>query len=193
MNNPTPILETSRLLLRKWQQHDVAPFAAMNQCPQVMEHFPNTLTPEESANAIKAFNAEIAQQGFGLFACELKTTAQFIGFVGLHIPPFHAHFTPCVEIAWRLAQPFWGQGYATEAARAVLQFGFEQCKLTEIVSFTVLANTRSRRVMEKLGMQHNPRDDFDHPKLPIDHPLAKHVLYRLSYKDYKPLCPNYPK
>lgn len=179
-----PVLETPRLILRKWQKYDLEPFAAMNQCPQVMEYFPSPLSRDESEDFIKICNAEIAQQGFGLFACVLKECLQFIGFVGLHIPSFKTRFTPCVEIGWRLAQPFWGQGYATEAAHAVLQFGFEQCKLTEIVSFTTVKNVRSRRVMEKLGMQHDVRDDFNHPGLPVEHPLCKHVLYRIAARDF---------
>jgi len=186
-----PFIQTARLRLRDWQPDDLAPFAAMNQCPEVMAHFPAPLTLAESKKSMQAFQQEIAQHGFGLFVCELAATAEFMGFVGLHIPTFEAAFTPCVEIGWRLAQQFWDQGYATEAARAVLQFGFEQSKLAEILSFTVPDNQRSRRVMEKIGMHYCPKEDFYHPRLPREHRLAKHVLYRLSYKDY--LCLNYPK
>jgi RimJ/RimL family protein N-acetyltransferase len=106
--------------------------------------------------------------------------ADFIGFVGLSVPTFEAHFTPCVEIGWRLAQEHWGQGYATEAARAAIDFGFQKFELSEIVSFTVPDNLRSRAVMERIGMTRSPADDFDHPALPENHPLRRHVLYRKS-------------
>jgi RimJ/RimL family protein N-acetyltransferase len=104
--------------------------------------------------------------------------APFIGFVGLSVPRFEAHFTPCVEIGWRLAYEYWGRGYATEAARAVLDFGFQQLALREIVSFTTTANLRSRAVMERIGMTRTPADDFDNPGVPAGHALRRHVLYR---------------
>ena len=109
----------------------------------------------------------------------MKSTGEFIGYVGLAVPGFEAHFTPCVEIGWRLATPYWNLGLATEGARAVLDYAFSTVGLNEVVSFTVPANVRSRRVMEKLGLTHNPSDDFDHPRLPPDHPLRRHVLYRI--------------
>ena len=110
----------------------------------------------------------------------VRAVASFVGFVGLAIPRFEAHFTPCVEIGWRVASEYWNRGYASEAARAVLAFGFETLQLEEIVSFTVPGNFRSRRVMEKIGMKHNAADDFDHPLLPEGHPLRQHVLYRIA-------------
>ncbi len=180
--------ETERLILRDWQEEDITPFAAMNQDPRVMECFPNTLTEIETRALVERIKVHIKQHGFGLYVCVLKGTQEFIGFVGLSVPNFTAHFTPCVEIGWRLAFPYWNKGYATEAAGAVLKMGFEQYHLKEIVSFTVVANQRSRHVMEKLGMTHNVADDFDHPNVSIQHPLCRHVLYRLSNYSWRELC-----
>ena len=104
----------------------------------------------------------------------------FLGFIGLFVPEFDAHFTPAVEIGWRLASEHWGKGLAAEGARGALRYGFETLRLEEVVSFTAPANLRSRRVMEKLGMSHNPADDFDHPRLPEGHALRRHVLYRIK-------------
>jgi ribosomal-protein-alanine N-acetyltransferase len=122
--------------------------------------------------------AHMAQHGFGFFAVELRDTGELIGLAGLSHVPFEAHFTPCVEIGWRLAAAHWNRGLATEAARECLRYGFEHLALAEVVAFTVPANQRSRRVMEKLGMTRNAADDFDHPRLPEGHPLRRHVLYR---------------
>jgi RimJ/RimL family protein N-acetyltransferase len=144
-----------------------------------MEHFPALLSPDETDARIARIQAHFDQHGFGLWAVEIPGVTPFAGFVGLTVPPFDAPFTPCVEIGWRLAAEFWGQGYATEGAKAALAFGFESLGLDEIVSFTVPANTRSRRVMEKIGMTHDPREDFDHPLLPENHALRRHVLYRI--------------
>jgi RimJ/RimL family protein N-acetyltransferase len=143
-----------------------------------MEHFPAVLTRVESDAFAARIRAELAERGFGLWAVEAPGVAPFIGFTGLAVPRFAAHFTPCVEIGWRLAREHWGRGYAPEAARAALAFGFERLGLAEIVSFTALGNARSRRVMEKLGMTHDPAGDFEHPGLPPGHPLRRHVLYR---------------
>jgi RimJ/RimL family protein N-acetyltransferase len=122
--------------------------------------------------------SELAERGFGLWAVEVPGVAPFIGFTGLSVPHFEAPFTPCVEIGWRLAREHWGCGYAPEAARAALSFGFERLGLAEIVAFTAAGNARSRRVMEKIGMTHDPADDFEHPSLPAGHRLRRHVLYR---------------
>ena len=172
------ILETQRLILRPWQASDREPFARMNADPRVMEYFPKVLTAEESNAAVDSIEAHFDRKGFGLFAAELRSSGAFIGFTGLWTPSFEAHFTPCVEIGWRLAFEYWGQGLATEGAREALRFGVETLSLPEIVSFTTVTNTRSRRVMEKIGLTHNPADDFDHPALPEGHPLRRHVLYR---------------
>lgn len=173
-------LRTRRLLLRPWKKRDRAPFAALNADPRVMEFFPRTLTRKESDGLIVRIEEHVRERGFGLWAVEVRGGPAFIGFVGLWTPSFEAHFTPCVEIGWRLAFDAWGKGYATEAARAALDFGFEELGLDEIVAFTVTGNLRSRRVMEKLGMRHDPRDDFDHPRIDEGHPLRRHVLYRLE-------------
>jgi RimJ/RimL family protein N-acetyltransferase len=149
-----------------------------------MEHFPALLTPEESEAAVARIEAHFNQHGFGLWAVEITGLTPFAGFVGLCVPRFEAHFTPCIEIGWRLAAEYWGRGFATEGARAALAFGFKSLRLEEIVSYTVPANLRSRRVMEKLGMTHQPGGDFDHPLLPAGHRLSRHVLYRLSRADF---------
>jgi RimJ/RimL family protein N-acetyltransferase len=173
-------ITTDRLCLRRWRPSDRAPFAALNGDPRVMEYFPSTMSREESDALVTSIEAHFERHGFGLWAVEIPTVVPFAGFIGLAIPRFTAHFTPCVEIGWRLAAEQWGHGYATEGARAVLRFGFETLGLREIVSFTVPANRRSRRVMGRIGMRHNPVDDFDHPALPEDHPLRRHVLYRCA-------------
>jgi len=181
-----PELQTDRLYLRHWRASDREPFAALNADPRVMEHFPAPLSREESDALAARIESHFEQHGFGLWAVEIVGAAPFAGFIGLSIPRFEAHFTPCVEIGWRLASEYWGYGYATEGARAVLAFGFEQLQLAEIVSFTVPDNLRSRRVMERLGMIRIPADDFDHPVLPKGHPLRRHVLYRLARPEPQP-------
>jgi RimJ/RimL family protein N-acetyltransferase len=173
-------LRTGRLLLRGWRDSDLASFAALNADPTVMEHMPALLSREESDAMAARIRDHFARHGFGLWALEVPGVTDFAGFVGLSIPTFQAPFTPCVEVGWRLARTHWGHGYATEAAREALRFGFERLGLEEIVSFTVPANLRSRQVMERLGMHHTPAEDFDHPRLPEHHPLRRHVLYRLS-------------
>lgn len=172
-------IETDRLLLRQWQESDREPFAVMNADARVMEFFPGTLSRQDSDALMDRINANFRQLGFGLFAAELRRDRCFIGYVGLSVPAFSAHFTPCVEIGWRISADYWGQGLATEGAREVVRYAFDAVGLEELVSFTVPANIRSRRVMEKLNMTRMPTDDFDHPNLPEHHPLRRHVLYRL--------------
>jgi RimJ/RimL family protein N-acetyltransferase len=167
-------------MLRRWRPEDREPFAAMNADPRVMEHFPKLLSREESGAFVERIEAHLDEYGFAHWAVELPGVAPFIGFIGLSVPQFEAAFTPCVEVGWRLAAEHWGRGYAIEGARAAVEFGFGQLGLKEIVSFTVPANVRSRRVMEKLGMTHDPADDFEHPRLPPGHALRRHVLYRLQ-------------
>lgn len=174
------MITTERLLLRPWRPSDRAPFAALNADPRVMECFPRPLTTAESDAMVDRIEAHFAEKGFGLWAVEVPGVAAFIGFIGLSTPRFTAHFTPCVEIGWRLAHTHWGHGYATEGAKAALAYGFQTLKLPEIVAMTAVTNQRSRRVMEKLGMTHNSADDFDHPLLPAGHPITPHVLYRAS-------------
>lgn len=173
-------IATPRLLLRPWRDGDLAPFAAMGTDPRVMEFLPKRLTRSESDALAARIRGHFDTHGYGLWAVEIPGSAEFIGFVGLSIPTFEAPFTPCVEIGWRLAADHWGQGYATEAAREALDFGFQRLGLAEIVSFTVPANRRSRAVMERLGMTYSRADDFDHPLLPEGHPLRRHVLYRIA-------------
>jgi len=178
--SPDASLRTERLVLRHWRDSDVEPFDALNTDDDVMALMPSTLSFAESAAFVTRIREHFAQHGFGLWAVEVLGAADFIGFVGLSVPRFSAPFTPCVEIGWRLARPFWGSGYATEAARAALAFGFTTASLQEIVSFTTHTNVRSRSVMKRLGMTRDGRDDFQHPSLPEGHPLRPHVLYRLS-------------
>ena len=173
-------LSTPCLLLRRWRHEDRLPFAHLNADPRVMEFFASPLTQEESNALADRIETHFAQQGFGFWAIELVGIALFVGFVGLAVPRITAHFTPCVEIGWRLAHEVWGQGIAIEAAQAALRYGFETLQLNEIVAYTVPANLRSRRVMEKLGMTHYADDDFDHPLLPEGHRLRRHVLYRIG-------------
>lgn len=172
-------LQTPRLVLRQWRDDDLAPFAALNADPEVMRHYPSVLTRAESDAWVFGARALIAARGWGLWAVEIVDGAPFIGFVGLAQPRFEAHFTPAVEIGWRLAREHWGRGYATEGASAAVAFAFDALGLDEIVSFTTVANDRSRRVMERLGMTHDPSDDFEHPLLAPGDPLRPHVLYRL--------------
>jgi 3-dehydroquinate dehydratase/shikimate dehydrogenase len=172
------LIETDRLIIREWQESDFEPFAKLTADPRVMEFFPSTLTRAESDAQINLMIEKNQKNGFCFWATELKSTQEFIGFVGLNIPGFQTHFTPCVEIGWRLAYEHWGKGYAPEGAVACLNYGFEKLDLQEIVAFTTNNNLKSRRVMEKTGMTYDPKDDFDHPKLAENHPLRKHVLYR---------------
>jgi RimJ/RimL family protein N-acetyltransferase len=171
------MLQTARLILRRWQPADRPTFARLNADPRVMEFYPNVLTRAESDAGADRIERHFAEHGFGLWAVELPEVAPFIGFVGLQVPRFSAHFTPCVEIGWRLDPEFWGRGYATEGASAALAFGFEFLKLDEIVAMTVPANRRSRAVMERLGMTRDPADDFDNPL--VEGALKRHVLYRI--------------
>lgn len=172
-------MQTDRLLLRRWREQDLIPFAQMNADPVVMEYFPSILSAAESAALAKRIEECFAQRGYGLWAVEVPGQAPFIGFVGLWPVRPDVPFAPAVEVGWRLAHDFWGHGYATEAAQAAIAFGFQELGLQEIVSYTAKVNTRSRRVMEKLGMSRDPTEDFEHPLLPQDSRLRRHVLFRL--------------
>ncbi|MEQ8789217.1 MAG: GNAT family N-acetyltransferase [Pirellulaceae bacterium] len=171
-------IHSERLLLRRWRDEDRAPFARLNADARVVEFLPGPMSRQESDALVDRIEAHFDKHGFGLWAVEAPGEAPLIGFIGLAVTRFEAHFTPAVEIGWRLDADHWGRGYATEGARAALQFGFETLTLDEIVSFTVPHNARSRRVMEKIGMSHRESDDFDHPLLAEGHPLRRHVLYR---------------
>ena len=177
-HSATPLLTTARLRLRDWRDSDLPLFARLNADPLVMAFMAKCLSREESDASVGRIREHFDRQGFGLWAVENIDGAEFIGFTGLSIPRFTASFTPCVEVGWRFAADQWGRGYATEAARACLAFGFDQLGLPEIVSFTTAANFRSRRVMERIGMTRDAANDFEHPSLPAGHPLRPHVLYR---------------
>jgi RimJ/RimL family protein N-acetyltransferase len=172
------ILATPRLRLRPWRESDLEPFAVMNADPRVMEHLSGVKSREESDAQAARIIAKFASRGWGLWAVEVAGGAPFIGFTGLAVPDFEAHFTPCTEIGWRLAHDAWGRGYATEAARAVLACGFAALGLEEIVSFTAVTNKRSAAVMERLGMR--CAGEFDHPRFAEGNPIRRHVLYRIA-------------
>ena len=175
-------MKTERLILRRWTEADIEPFARLNKDPVVMEHFPSTLTFEQSLASYQRFQKHFEKYGWGLWAVEVPGLCPFIGFIGLNTVEFTAPFTPAVEIGWRLAKEHWRRGYATEGALRVLAYAFETAKLDEVVSFTTTTNIASQAVMKKIGMHHDPKDDFDHPRLPIGHKLSRHVLYRLKNK-----------
>ena len=175
------MIETERLLLLPWRKEDRGPFAAINADPKVRRFFPSLLSREESDASVDAQESMYSRHGFCLFATELRETSSFIGCIGLQGMTFEIPGVaqPAFEIGWRLTPEMWGQGLATEGARAVLRFALERQRLSEVVAITVPANLPSRRVMEKLGMTHDPQDVFDHPKIPAGHPLQRHVLYRI--------------
>lgn len=177
-------LRTDRLLLRHWREEDREPFAALNDDPAVMEHFPHHLTPEQSDAMADRIGAFLDEHGWGLWAVEVLDTGRFIGFTGLAVPRFEEHFTPCVEVGWRLARDGWGHGYATEAARAGVAHGFTELGLEEIVAMVVPANDRSQSVMRKLGMTRDVEADFDHPLVEEGSPVRRHRLYRLSREEW---------
>lgn len=172
------ILETPRLRLRQWQDSDYAPFARLNADPQVMQFMLACMDEQASNASADKFRQLITEQGWGMWAVECKANQTFIGFVGLYRTNAAVPCLPCVEIGWRLAGEHWGKGYATEAARAALCFGFEVLQLPEIVAFTAVINQRSQAVMERLGMQRDLHT-FQHPNVPIGNPLREHCLYRL--------------
>jgi RimJ/RimL family protein N-acetyltransferase len=170
------MLTPPSLTLRQWRDDDLEPFAEMSVDPEVMRYLPSPLTRDEAAATIARLRAAIAERGWGLWAVDVE--GELAGWTGLNPPSWTAHFTPCVEVGWRLRRKFWGRGIATAAAREAVRYGFENLQLPEIVSFTVLANERSWRVMERLGFTRDPAEDFDHPRLPEGHPLRRHILYR---------------
>jgi RimJ/RimL family protein N-acetyltransferase len=182
---PTEVARSGRIVLRHWDDADHAPFAAMCADPRVMEHFPKLLSRDESELLATRIRQAMIDKGFGMWALEIPGVTRYAGFVGLSRPFFEAHFTPCVEVGWRLMADYWGHGYATEAARAALRVGFRDLGFDEIVSMTIPANVRSRNVMQKLGMHRDPADDFDHPNLLGDDRLRRHVLYRLGRAEWE--------
>jgi RimJ/RimL family protein N-acetyltransferase len=180
IEQPEPRLTTRRLVLRRWRDSDRPQFAAMNADPQVMEHFPSPMTRLESDTLVDRIEAGFAERGFGLWAVQVARGGEFIGFTGLAVPRFEAHFTPAVEIGWRLARSSWGHGYATEAALRVLEFAFKEVGLAEVVSFTSVDNLRSQAVMKRIGMTRDSAEDFDHPALDRGHRLSRHGLWRIT-------------
>ncbi len=181
-----PELTTARLLLRRWRETDLVPFAAMNADPEVMSHLGGPVGRTASDVLVGRFLQKWDEEPrFGFWAVELATERRFIGFVGLNRPDFSVPPAPCVEIGWRIARADWGRGYATEAAAACLAHGLETLILPEIVSFTVPDNTRSRRVMERIGMTHDRGGAFDHPLVPAESPHRRHVLYRITQADWQ--------
>lgn len=180
-------IKTQRLLLRQWGEEDLEPFAAMNADPRVMEYFPSVKSLEESREEYEAILEQFKNHDYGWWAISVIDGPDFIGVVGLKHVNFEAPFTPAVEIGWRLQFDYWGKGYATEGALASLKYGFETLKLKEVVSFTAVQNMRSRAVMERIGMHHDPKDDFDHPRLPEGHLLRRHVLYRIRAPEWQPI------
>jgi RimJ/RimL family protein N-acetyltransferase len=173
-------LRTERLLLRSWRPDDREPFAALNADPAVMEHFPSVLSRAESDALVDRIEARFDEHGWGLWAVEVPGVAPFIGFVGLAPQGAELPFGPAVEVGWRLARSAWGMGYATEGGRAALRCGADGFGIGDFVSMTAKANLRSQGVMRRLGMTYDPRDDFDHPRIPAGHPLRRHVLYRIT-------------
>ena len=169
--------DVPHVFLRQWQQSDLASLIALNSDPEVMKFFPRTLSASESREMLVRLQRGIAEQGWGLWAVEVAGVCA--GFTGLARPTFQAHFTPCVEIGWRLRCEYWGKSIAFAAARQALDFAFTHLKLAEVVSFTSTANVRSQRLMQRLGFSHTAADDFLHPALAENDSLCPHVLYRL--------------
>ncbi|TYC72397.1 GNAT family N-acetyltransferase [Stappia sp. BW2] len=186
MTDASFLLETERLLLRPWKNEDLEPFAELCADPEVMRFFPEVLTREKSDLLVSRCREKTANDGFSMAPVEVKATREFLGFVGLNVPAYAAPlpFDPCVEIGWRLKRSAWGKGYASEAAREWLRFGFETIGLEEIVAFTIPDNLPSQKVMKRIGMTRDLEGDFLHTSLPADHPIAKHVLYRLKRSDW---------
>lgn len=179
-----PILYTDRLIMRPWKSSDLYPFAEMNADPKVMEFYTNTLTFQETSALVEKFCKQFEEKGYGFWAIEAPKIANFIGYIGLNYWDLGTKFSPCIDIGWRLATPYWGKGYATEGAKAALQYGFEVLNISEIVSMATVGNTRSHQVMKRLGMRTDSSENFEHPKLPKGHPLSWRVLYRLNCTEW---------
>lgn len=178
------IIETARLILRTWEKEDAEAYFQINQDPKVIEFLRGPLSMDQVNEFIPAVNKHHEKHGYTLWAVELKQTGELMGFIGLNYIDWESHFTPAVEIAWRLGSQYWGKGYATEGAKASLEYGFKKCHLKEIVSFTAPVNVRSSRVMEKIGLKRDMKGDFAHPKLLASHPLSQQILYRLTVDEY---------
>jgi ribosomal-protein-alanine N-acetyltransferase len=177
------IFKTERLGLTTWHKSYLEPFAQMNGDAEVMRFFPQCLTTEETEHLIRRINQHFASHGFGLFAVEKLSTNEFIGFTGFMKPGFKSFFTPCIEIGWRIKKSEWNQGYATEAAKGCMAYGFDILQFEEVYSFTSVLNLTSERVMQKTGMK--KVGSFNHPALPAHHPLSEHVLYKIERQDWQ--------
>jgi ribosomal-protein-alanine N-acetyltransferase len=177
-------LETERLLLRQWRNEDLPNMASINADPEVMKYFPKLLSRQESNSAVDKFKSLISNNGWGFWAVESTRDRTFIGLVGLHKPAYALPFGPCVEIGWRLARDCWGQGYATEAGTACLDFAFGELELHEVFAFTSVTNMKSRAVMERLDME-NLKANFDHPTVPLNSPLREHVVYKIDSRKWR--------
>ncbi len=179
------ILETSRLVLRQWEERDIEPFAAMNADPRVMEYFPKLLTRDEVKSMIQnRLTKHFEEKGYGLWCAELKSIKECVGFIGIQVPQFEAHFNPKIEIGWRLAHKVWGQGLAGEGARKVLEYSFGPLQMTEMLAMASRINLRSQSVMKKLGMSYVPEFDFEHPKLELGSSIRPHVTYRIRADEF---------
>lgn len=172
------VTETERLIIRHYKEEDLPAFIEMNADEKVMEHFPNSLSEEESRAMFERLNTRLDETGKSFWAVELKENNDYIGFIGLSEPNFEANFMPCTEIGWRLRSKYWGKGYATEGSKACLQVGWDQFGLGEIVSFAVTGNLPSIHVMRKLGMIYDK--NFIHPQLQQWPEIEECVLYRVS-------------
>lgn len=179
------MLKTDRLIIRQWQESDITSLSKLNADKEALKYFPRTYTKQETIEFIEKMSDKISKQSYGFFALELRETKEFIGFTGLSNPSYKTPFTPCTEIGWRIHKQFWGKGYAPEAAKACLDYAFNELYLDEIVSFTASLNKPSMRVMEKIGMTRSIHEDFYHPLINKTDPLALHVLYRLKKENFK--------
>ncbi|MGC4035978.1 MAG: GNAT family N-acetyltransferase [Chitinophagaceae bacterium] len=175
-------IKTNRLILRSWTEDDIKSFAEMNLDTDVMKYFPKTLSYDETVESVQRIIKHFDNYGFGLYAVEEKISHTFIGFTGFAIPTFETDFTPCIEIGWRYKKEYWGNGFATEAALACLQHGFENLNFKKVVSFTAAINKKSENVMQRIGMQYVK--DFYHPKIETENILCRHVLYELKEEEY---------
>ncbi|WP_068471039.1 GNAT family N-acetyltransferase [Candidatus Protochlamydia phocaeensis] len=179
------VIQTERLILRPWCEEDIHSFARLNADPRVMEFFPAVKSEHETKEEYCRIQEHFAKYGWGFWAVSLREEPAFIGFIGLRFVDFIAPFTPTIEIGWKLAFDHWGKGYAPEGACAALDYAFEKLHANEVVSFTAVPNIRSRSVMKKIGMVHDPEGDFDHPKLSDGHWLKRHILYRITHQAWQ--------
>tara|TARA_Y100001970_G_C14223971_1_gene854421 strand:+ start:2183 stop:2737 length:555 start_codon:yes stop_codon:yes gene_type:complete len=173
-------IETERLYVRQWEEEDLHPFYKLNSCPKVMRFYPNLLSRKESDNFVCKASSQIDENGYSFWAIELKESSKLIGTMGIADVYFKAHFTPAVEIGWRLDNKYWRRGLGYEGAKAILSYAFNTLMMKEVVSFTSSINTPSISLMEKIGMKKDIGGDFDHPNVDVNHPLRKHVLYRIG-------------